>query len=128
MYMNSLQAHVLMRNMDVLEEKMDRLNEIIQQYNERLGLKNSSHHLYRIDTENNLEFMQLMKKRGVQCGFHYACCHHMKGYRDSCGEFKCPESERQATRSVTLPMNEKLENWQIDFVLNSAKACYADLK
>ena len=53
MYMNSIQAKILMNNFVNFEKKMMVLGNLVNTYNKELGYKNSSKHLYRIEVLDN---------------------------------------------------------------------------
>ena len=120
MYMNSIQAKVLMRNFEHLDKKMKVLGNLVDIYNRELGYENSSKHLYRIEVLNNERFIQNMKNAGIVCGNHYPALHLNLVYNDG-KEFDCPKSEKLAKRTVSLPMNEKLSFYQTEYIIDKVK-------
>ena len=68
MYMNSIQAEILMRNFKNFDKKMKVLGNLVDIYNRELGYNNSSKHLYTIEVLNNEKFIQSMKNAGIWAG------------------------------------------------------------
>ena len=107
MYMNSIQAKVLMNNFVNFEKKMMVLGNLVNTYNRELGYKNSSKHLYRIEVLDNKKFLEKMNKAGIICGIHYPALHLNSIYNN--GNSKgCDKSKKVEHRTVSLPMNERL--------------------
>ena len=61
MYMNSIQAKILLNNFKFFHKKMRVLNNLVDIYNRELGYENSSKHLYRVEVLDNKKFIQAMK-------------------------------------------------------------------
>ncbi len=57
MYMNSIQAKILLNNFKFFNKKMRVLKKLVNTYNEEFGYNNTSQHLYRIEVVNNEKFM-----------------------------------------------------------------------
>ena len=57
MYLNSIQAQIILNNFKTFEEKMKRLENIVDIYNRELGYDNTSLHLYRIKVTDNQKFI-----------------------------------------------------------------------
>ena len=72
MYMNSFQARIAMNNLNKLDEKNEKLAEVRNLYNHKLGLNNQSSHLYRINVNNRDNFASSMKLSGV----HTVCLNY----------------------------------------------------
>ena len=120
MYMNSIQAKVLMDNFVNFEKKMMVLGNLVNTYNRELGYKNSSKHLYRIEVLDNKKFLEKMNKAGIICGIHYPALHLNSIYND--GSFKgCNRSKKVEHRTVSLPMNEKLSFYELEYVIDKVK-------
>ena len=120
MYMNSVQAKILMNNFESYDKKMRMLGNLVDIYNRELGYKNSSKHLYTIEVLDNERFIQNMKNAGIVCGNHYPALHLNPVYNDG-REFDCPKSEKLAKRTVSLPMNEKLSFYQTEYIIDKVK-------
>ena len=120
MYMNSIQAKILMNNFANFEKKMSALNNLVNIYNKELGYDNSSQHLYRIEVVNNKKFLEKMNKAGIICGIHYPTLHSNSMYNGGV-EFDCPKSKKLEKRTVSLPMNEKLTFFELEYVINKVK-------
>ena len=126
MYMNSIQAQILLNNFEHFEGKMGGLKSLCNTYNKELGYNNSSLHLYRIEVANNQEFIKNMKNVGIVCGIHYPALHSNSIYtNNNCGYegriFDCPKSKKLQTRTVSLPMNEKLSFLEMEFIIDKVK-------
>ena len=120
MYMNSIQAKILMKNFESYDKKMRMLGNLVDIYNRELGYENSSKHLYRIEVLDNERFIKNMKNAGIVCGNHYPALHLNLVYNDG-KEFDCPKSEKLAKRTVSLPMNEKLSFYQTEYIIDKVK-------
>ena len=120
MYMNSIQAKILLNNFKSFPKKMRVLNNLVDIYNRELGYENSSKHLYRIEVLDNKKFIQAMKNLGIVCGIHYSALHLNSIYsRDK--NFDCPKSEKLQKRTVSLPMNEKLSFYETEYIIDKVK-------
>ena len=120
MYMNSIQAKVLMNNFVNFEKKMMVLGNLVNTYNRELGYKNSSKHLYRIEVLDNKKFLEKMNKAGIVCGIHYPALHRNSMYNGGV-EFDCPKSKKVEHRTVSLPMNERLSFYEFEYVIDKVK-------
>ena len=120
MYMNSIQAKILLNNFKFFHKKMRVLNNLVDIYNRELGYKNSSKHLYRVEVLDNKKFIQAMKNVGIICGIHYSALHKNPIYNDG-NEFDCPKSEKLEKRTVSLPMNEKLSFYELEYIIDKVK-------
>ena len=120
MYMNSVQAKILMNNFESYDKKMRMLGNLVDIYNRELGYKNSSKHLYTIEVLDNERFIQNMKNAGIVCGNHYPALHLNPVYNEG-KELDCPKSEKLEKRTVSLPMNEKLSFYQTEYIIDKVK-------
>ena len=116
MYMNSIQAFVAYENFKKLESKKIKLKEIRNYYNEKLNLKNTSEHLYRIEVENNINFINYMKSHKITCGIHYSIQHLNEVYTNK--NHNCPNSELKSVRTVSIPFHDKLKKEDLDFIID----------
>ena len=120
MYMNSIQAKVLMNNFVNFEKKMMVLGNLVNTYNKELGYRNSSKHLYRIEVLDNKKFLEKMNKAGIICGIHYPALHLNSIYNDGSSK-GCDKSKKVERRTVSLPMNEKLSFYELEYVIDKVK-------
>ena len=118
MYMNSIQANILMNNFKYYENKMRSLRNLIDTYNKELGYDNSSKHLYRIEVIDNQKFISKMKNLGIICGIHYSALHLNSVYNI---KSDCPKSEKIQHRTVSLPMNEKLSFNELEYLIDKVR-------
>lgn len=110
MYMNSIAAYIANENLKFLDHKKERLEKVRAAYNKAFGHGNTSEHLYRINVNNNVEFIQRAEEAGINCGIHYFAAHHNEIYQN--GE-PCPNlrfSDFEHKHTVSLPFHEKLSS------------------
>ena len=120
LHCNSAQSYVALKNLEKLDEKYERLDEIREKYNDAFGLENSSRHLYRIDVEDRNEFRMEMNDLKIETGIHYAPAHFYPFYRLSIPK-SLENTERKAQSTVSIPYNEKLTDEDVDFIIKSIK-------
>ena len=125
MYLNSFQAYVARQNLKKLPEKLMRLNEIKQIYNEAFNLSNTSDHLYRIKVGDNNSALRSMKEKQIICGIHYEASHLNKVYNNK-NSFNCPESEVVAKTMLSIPFNEKLTSTDIKKIIEGNNFSWRD--
>jgi dTDP-4-amino-4,6-dideoxygalactose transaminase len=119
MYMNAIQAKILLNNFKYFENKMTALKGLVNIYNREFGYDNSSLHLYQIEVIDNKKFINDMKNFGIICGIHYPALHLNTIYNNK--EFGCPKSKKKQNRVVSLPMNEKLSFLEQEFIIDKVK-------
>lgn len=117
MHGNSIQAYIAYQNFKKLEQKYDVIDEINELYNNYFEQNNSSRHLYRIRVDNNLNFIDKMKKEGIVCGIHYHHCHHLQFYKNV---KNLPASEIESLKTVSIPFHEKLSKYDRERVIKNA--------
>ena len=120
MYLNSMQADIVMKNFNLFEEKSSALRRLVARYNNELGYENTSMHLYRIEVPNNEKFISQMRDKGIVCGKHYDAMHKNSTYTRGT-LFKCPRSEKVEKTTVSLPMNENLTTVEVEHIIKSTK-------
>jgi dTDP-4-amino-4,6-dideoxygalactose transaminase len=120
MYMNSIQAKILLNNFKYFHKKMRGLKSLCNTYNRELGYENTSLHLYRIEVLDNQKFIANMKNAGIICGIHYPALHLNSVYAYE-GKFVCDKSKKLQGRTVSLPMNEKLSFLELEYIIDKVK-------
>lgn len=120
MYMNSVQAYVALQNFAKLENKMKRFDEIRKIYNDEFGLSNTSRHLYRLRVDNRDNFIEKMKKNGVQCGIHYKAVHKIDCYKPHISS-NLKRSDMESKTTVSIPYHEMLTDEQVETVIKEVK-------
>ena len=120
MYLNSIQAQIILNNFKTFEEKMLCLENIVDIYNRELGYDNTSLHLYRIQVTDNQKFINQMKQENIICGIHYSALHLNSVYNNGL-DFDCPKSENLQTKTVSLPMNENLTTKDINHIIENVR-------
>ena len=84
-------------------------------------------HLYIIETDDRDELLKYLIEQGVEAKIHYPIPLFLQkglahlGYKP--GDF--PETERQADRILTLPVDQHLNPEQIDYVIRVVRDFYA---
>ena len=118
MYLDTISSQIGYNNFLKLEEKKKKLKELRDFYNSELSLNNTSDHLYRILVEDNVEFMEQMKKSGFQCGIHYRAMNTHEVY--STGD-ECPLSEVHQHMTISIPFHEKITQEEAKTIINEIK-------
>jgi dTDP-4-amino-4,6-dideoxygalactose transaminase len=121
MHGNSIQALIAYNNFKNLDQKNKILNEIRAEYNDKLNCANTSLHLYKIRVDNNKEFLQEMKYKGIQCGIHYGACHNNPIFRNRHKSGALPKSELEEKQTISIPFHENLTNKDVDKVIKNVK-------
>jgi dTDP-4-amino-4,6-dideoxygalactose transaminase len=119
MYMNSIQCDIALRNFKNYENKLEKLKKVRDRYNNELGYRNVSDHLYRINIENRNEFTEYMLSNKISTGIHYETLHNHPVYKKE-NSF-CPNSESISKKMVSIPFNEMLTDDNITFIINKIK-------
>jgi len=120
-YMNSIQADIALRNLNVLDSKNSRLAEIREEYNQHFDLQNTSSHLYQVEVENNQIAMNDLKKKGISCGIHYSCLHKEEIYSNffwNSNSFVAKSLEHEK-HSLSIPFHEKLTSNDIHKIIEN---------
>ena len=119
MYMNSIQCDIALRNFKNYKNKLEKLKKIRNRYNNELGYKNSSNHLYRIYVEDGSDFMEYMYLNKIITGIHYESLHNHPVYKKE-NSF-CPKSELISKKMVSIPFNEELSDDDVTFIIDKIK-------
>lgn len=118
MYMNSIQAEIGLKNFYKYEKKLERLNVIKEKYNKAFNLKNTSNHLYRIQTKNRSKVQTKLLKKGILTGIHYSALHLNSVYNLS-KNWYLPKSEYINKTTLTIPFHEKLSLKDVEYIINN---------
>jgi hypothetical protein len=122
MYMNSVQAEIILKNFDNFERKMEVLGNLVGTYNDSLGYDNFSRHLYRIEVDDNSAFIEYMKSHDIMCGIHYQGLHLHPVYKHlTVRRLRYDATERTMNRTVSLPMNEMLSDSDVAHIIQKVK-------
>lgn len=119
MYMNSIQCYIAKKNLQLLDEKNNKLEEVREKYNKYFGLNNSSKHLYRLNVNNRNEFISKMKENNIQIGVHYTALHENKTYANELVELH--KSSLEGKTTVSIPYHEKLSNNDIEKIVKGVE-------
>jgi dTDP-4-amino-4,6-dideoxygalactose transaminase len=118
MYLNSLQAEIVLNNFNLYENKLKTLNNIKNLYNNLFNLNNNSDHLYRIKVNDRKKFMNIMKENKISCGIHYSAMHLNSVYSQE--NTSCINSEIESELTVSIPFHENLSEKDCEFVFKTA--------
>ena len=120
MYMNSIQCYIANENLKLLDFKKMKLKKIRNIYNTELGLNNTSDHLYRINVNNQNDFIKKMGGSSIICGVHYNTLHNNKTYSSYVPK-TCKNSTIESKHTVSIPFHEKLSEGEINYIINKIK-------
>ncbi len=115
MYMNSIQADIGSRNFKLYPDKLIKLSELRDKYNNVFNLKNTSNHLYRINVNNRDVFIQHMKLDGIICGIHYEAMHLHPVYKNDIKTL--PFTEYNSNTTVSIPFHENLSESDVQYII-----------
>jgi len=135
--LDSLQAAFLRIKLKYLKIWNEKRREIAQTYTEALRdlvqtpkeLEGNYHvfHQYTIRTERRDELVEYLRQRGVAVSVFYPVPMHLQrplrdrfGYRK--GQF--PEAERAAKEVLSLPIYPEMDNWQVEYVVESVRSFF----
>jgi len=117
---NSAQCYVALKNLEKLDEKNDRLDQIREKYNDAFGLNNTSRHLYRINRDVRKRFISKMERDGIECGVHYAAVHNYELHNIATPQ-DMSKSEKDSESTISIPYNESLSEADVDFIIQKVK-------
>ena len=121
MYMSSIQAYIGKENFKQYGKKLERIAEIRETYNRELGYSNTSDHLYRIRVKYRQRFLGDLGRNHIAFGIHYYPLHMNHIYNDNISlnilSPTLPKSERDRTTICSIPMHEKMDSSDVDFIL-----------
>jgi UDP-4-amino-4,6-dideoxy-L-N-acetyl-beta-L-altrosamine transaminase len=124
-YMSTMQATIASKNLQNLELKYERIDEIRDKYNREFGLSNTSRHLYRINVIDNEAGIKLLNRNGIVAGIHYKPQHEnpvFTKYNDDHEQFFFHRDVTLPSRStLSIPMHHKLTNDQVDYIIKTVK-------
>ena len=118
MYMNSIQCYIANENLKKYKKKLGVLKKINYIYNNEFGYNNNSNHLYRIEVDNNKDFIKNMMIKGIACGKHYEALHQHPTYET---KQKLPKSECLQYKTLSIPFHENLTNEKIKYIIKQVK-------
>jgi dTDP-4-amino-4,6-dideoxygalactose transaminase len=118
--LSDIQAAIGLHQLDKMEEMDNRRKHIIEYYNKELGYKNEGLHLYPIIVENRNEFIENMKKVGIQTSVHFLPLHQMKAFKDIKKE-ELNFTEYLGERIVSLPLYPGLSDEMIEYICQMTK-------
>ena len=119
-YLNSIQAFIADKNLDLLDAKKEKLSGIRKLYNEMLGRNNTSDHLFRINVNNREAFISKLKEKGIVCGIHYDAQHTNPVYNQG-KVFDCPKTDIVSQTTVSIPFHEALTPQEVEQVIYNVK-------
>ena len=120
-YLNSIQAFIADKNLDILDQKKQKLKNIRDIYNSEFGLNNTSDHLYRIEVDDNKKFIDVSKQNKIIHGIHYEAQHLNSVYKPYSTNSLCPNSEKISKTTVSIPFHENLSEQDLNHVIKNLK-------
>ena len=120
-YLNSIQAFIADKNLDILDQKKQKLKNIRDIYNSEFGLNNTSDHLYRIEVDDNKKFIDISKQNKIIHGIHYEAQHLNNVYKPYSTNSLCPNSEKISKTTVSIPFHENLSEQDLNHVIKNLK-------
>lgn len=114
MYMNSFQAYIANKNLETLDIKKEKLDNVRLKYNAHFSPRSKGYHLYRIGVENNDHFIAYMKNNNIQCGKHYNALHKTQVFH--CNQ-SLPLADCVDKTTVSIPFHENLSIKDIDYII-----------
>lgn len=120
-YLNSIQAFIADKNLDILDQKKQKLKNIRDIYNSEFGLNNTSDHLYRIKVDDNKKFIDISKQNKIIHGIHYEAQHLNNVYKPYSTNSLCPNSEKISKITVSIPFHENLSEQDLNHVIKNLK-------
>jgi len=106
-----------LKKLDVFEK---RRQEVVKLYNRLLGLSNKGTHLYPILVEDRDRFFEYMKENEIGCSFHFTPLHLQPAF-ERFGKIKLPVTEFVGKRVVTLPLDAKVSDEEVERVVTCVK-------
>lgn len=119
MYMNNLQAEILREQLKKADVFLGKRKLIRDHYNDILGLNVTSVYLYILQVPNRKRFMEEMAEEGIETSVHYRPLHLQPAYL---GSAFLPETEKIASRVVSIPLYPAMTPEEIRYVANTTKA------
>jgi len=120
-YLNSIQAFIANENLNILDQKKNKLKIIRDIYNSEFNLNNTSDHLYRIEVDDNKKFIDVSKQNKIIHGIHYDAQHLNNIYKPYSTESSCPNSEKISKTTVSIPFHENLSEQDLNYVIKNIK-------
>jgi dTDP-4-amino-4,6-dideoxygalactose transaminase len=132
--LDEIQAAILSVKLKHLDEDNEKRMDIAVRYNHDLEalninvpicLENATHvyHLYVIRCHFRDELLRFLQGRGIGAAIHYPLPIHLQpAYSGRLrGADSLPETERAAREIISLPMYPKLQEEEINFILNTIR-------
>jgi len=117
MYMNSVQAYFANESLKELDDNKHKLGLIRDRYNKALGYTNTSDHLYRITVSDNLKVLEVLKKKGIQCGIHYKSIIDYDLFSEWRKKENYSNSDYSSLTTLSIPFHSNLSSQEIDYTI-----------
>ena len=121
MYLDSVRATIALNNLHKLENKKYKLKLLRDYYNQELGYSNTSEHLYRIEVNDNKDFIKRLKEKKIICGIHYRALSDHPIYCPLPDRVACIKSESLQNKTVSIPYHENITDEEAEYILNEIK-------
>ena len=120
--MTEAQAALALSQLRKIDENNEKRANIVREYNERLGEKNSSLTIFPIlvkDEESRQKFADFAKDKGFEVSVHFRPLHWLKAYKILRYRYPFPKSDEWGGREVSLPLYPDMTKQDIDTVCNA---------
>lgn len=117
--MTEAQAALALSQLRKIDENNEKRANIVREYNERLGEKNSSLTIFPIlvkDEESRQKFADFAKDKGFEVSVHFRPLHWLKAYKILRYRYPFPKSDEWGGREVSLPLYPDMTKQDIDTV------------
>ena len=117
--MTEAQAALALSQLRKIDENNEKRANIVREYNERLGEKNSSLTIFPIlvkDEESRQKFADFAKDKGFEVSVHFRPLHWLKAYKILRYRYPFPKSDEWGGREVSLPFYPDMTKQDIDTV------------
>ncbi len=105
-YLPAINASVIHSALSRYDNKLAKLKDIRDFYNDQLNLNNTSNHLYRIRVKNREELIKKFKENSISYGIHYNCQHKTECFSRN---ILLEKSEKESEETISIPFHEELK-------------------
>jgi len=117
-YLPAINASVIHSALSQYEDKLVKLKDVRDYYNEQLNFNNTSNHLYRIRVKNREELIKKFEDNNISYGIHYYCQHKTECFSRN---VLLEKSEKESRETISIPFHEELELKDQRLIINLVK-------
>ncbi len=130
--LDEMQAVILSNTLHLLDAKLEKRRIFARKYINSLkdmvlvpdwdkNVMKPAFQTFVIKTDKRDELALALNKKGIETKIHYSVpCHKQKAF-DCRGDYKLPNTEKQAKQILSLPISHLLTNEEQDYIINSIK-------